>query len=323
MAKKKLQIFISSTFTDLVEERQAAVEAILGSRHIPAGMELFKAGNKSQLETIKKWIDESDLYMLILGGRYGSIEPDTGKSYTQIEYEYAIEKNIPVFAVVLTDSFLYKKASMKAYEVFEKENETKYNDFKAYVMSKIIKEVDDCKDIKIAIKDSIVELEEDYELNGWIKASEIDADNELLEENRNLLKENSKLLKENNNLKEKLDKFILEDKIGKYNYNDLKSKLLNEEVVLSAKYFTELEEDITSNYFETFMKVKDDFIIGIENKVGMDLYDKFLYFRFAPYLITFGLLEINKVAGVKYRRCEMTKQGLEFIARVELENMSK
>lgn len=54
---KKLQVFVSSTYTDLIEERQAAVEAILDAGHIPAGMELFKAGNESQLKTIYKWID--------------------------------------------------------------------------------------------------------------------------------------------------------------------------------------------------------------------------------------------------------------------------
>ena len=103
MIKRKLQVFISSTYLDLKEERQAAVEAILGAGHIPAGMELFKAGNNSQLTTIKKWINQSDIYMLILGGRYGTIEENSQKSYTQLEYEYAITKNIPIFAVVLSD----------------------------------------------------------------------------------------------------------------------------------------------------------------------------------------------------------------------------
>ena len=41
---KKLQVFVSSTYTDLIEERQAAVQAILDAGHIPAGMELFKLG---------------------------------------------------------------------------------------------------------------------------------------------------------------------------------------------------------------------------------------------------------------------------------------
>ena len=71
---KKYQVFISSTYTDLREERQAAVEAILKAGHIPAGMELFTSTNKSQWTIIQRWIDESDIYMLILGGRYGSIE---------------------------------------------------------------------------------------------------------------------------------------------------------------------------------------------------------------------------------------------------------
>lgn len=64
---KKYQVFISSTYIDLKLERQAAVSAILKSGHIPAGMELFTAGDKNQWETIKSWIDESDIYMLILG----------------------------------------------------------------------------------------------------------------------------------------------------------------------------------------------------------------------------------------------------------------
>ena len=68
-------------------------------------MELFKAGNDSQLKTIYKWIDESDVYMLILGGRRITNEKKSGLSYTQLEYEYAISKNIPVFAVILSEVF--------------------------------------------------------------------------------------------------------------------------------------------------------------------------------------------------------------------------
>ena len=67
--KKKLQVFISSTYIDMREERQAAVEATLQAGHIPAGMELFVAGDESQWETIQRWIDDSDVFMLILGGR--------------------------------------------------------------------------------------------------------------------------------------------------------------------------------------------------------------------------------------------------------------
>ena len=122
--KKKLQVFISSTYKDLQDERQAAVEAVLSTNNIPAGMELFKAGNNSQWETIKRWINDSDVYMLILGGRYGSIEPTSKKSYTHLEYEYAISQNIPVFATVLSDNFLADKVKngQNADDIYEHDN---------------------------------------------------------------------------------------------------------------------------------------------------------------------------------------------------------
>ena len=89
-APESSAVFVSSTYTDLKEERQAAVEAILTAGHIPAGMELFTAGDESQMTVIKRWIDESDVFLLILGGRYGSIEANSKKSYVHLEYEYAI-----------------------------------------------------------------------------------------------------------------------------------------------------------------------------------------------------------------------------------------
>ncbi|QEL18880.1 hypothetical protein PX52LOC_05922 [Limnoglobus roseus] len=63
--RKKLQVFISSTYVDMRKERQAAVEAILEAGHIPAGMELFAAGGEAQLKIIHRWIDDSDVFVLL------------------------------------------------------------------------------------------------------------------------------------------------------------------------------------------------------------------------------------------------------------------
>lgn len=109
LAKKKLQVFVSSTFTDLQAERQEAVSAILKAGHIPAGMELFTAGDQSQLQVVKRWIDDSDIYMLILGTRYGSLEPGSQLSYTELEYDYAVSLGKPLFAVVLDDTGIDRK----------------------------------------------------------------------------------------------------------------------------------------------------------------------------------------------------------------------
>lgn len=202
--EKKLQVFVSSTYTDLIEERQSAVKAILDAGHIPAGMELFKAGNLSQLETIKKWINNSDIYMLILGGRYGSIEPYSGKSYTQIEYEYALTQNIPVFSVILSDAFLLQKAAVLGKEIYEQENKMLYEEFKKQVMAKIIKFVDDEKDIQISILTTIHEFINDYKLKGWIRG---DSDHEdLKDELTNLKTMYNALLKKANKQRNVLNK---------------------------------------------------------------------------------------------------------------------
>ena len=102
---KRYQIFISSTFTDLKEERKAIIEGLLNAKYIPAGMEMFAASNDEQFKYIKKIIDTCDYYVLIIGARYGNINSSTGKSFTEQEYDYAIEKGIPVLAFLHDDPY--------------------------------------------------------------------------------------------------------------------------------------------------------------------------------------------------------------------------
>jgi hypothetical protein len=96
----KYQVFVSSTYVDLHEERERVVWAVLEARHIPAGMENFTATDERGWKTITRVIDDTDYYVLILGGLYGSIDPNTGISWTQREYEYATSKKIPVLAFI-------------------------------------------------------------------------------------------------------------------------------------------------------------------------------------------------------------------------------
>ena len=74
--EKRYQIFISSTYSDLLEERRAVMDAILDLKCFPSGMEMFPAVDMEQFEYIKQIIDESDYYVLLLAGRYGSTAPD-------------------------------------------------------------------------------------------------------------------------------------------------------------------------------------------------------------------------------------------------------
>jgi hypothetical protein len=198
--KKRLQIFVSSTFLDLKEERQAAVKAILESGHIPAGMELFTSGDESQMEVIKQWIEDSDVYLLILGGRYGSVEPNSGKSYTQLEYEYAISLNRPLFTCVMRSEYLNEKIQGSNYrDVMEQSNIDKFDKFKNLVMSKMVFQCNSLIELKYNILQKMIEIDRNDNLTGWIRASE-STDSNLLSG------EIAKLSQENRELKDQIEK---------------------------------------------------------------------------------------------------------------------
>ncbi|CUH47305.1 DUF4062 domain-containing protein [Ruegeria atlantica] len=99
MSKKKYQVFLSSTYSDLQTVRDSITRALYELDCIPVGMEAFPAADEEQFEFIKKLIDQTDYYVLVIGARYGSIAPD-GMSYTEKEYRYAMEIGVPVLAFV-------------------------------------------------------------------------------------------------------------------------------------------------------------------------------------------------------------------------------
>lgn len=178
---KKLQVFVSSTYIDLTRERQKAVESILKSRHLPAGMELFIPSNKTQWEIIQEWIKDSDLLLLIFGGRYGSVEPESQKSYTQLEYEFALANNIPVFSIVLNEQFLAdKKSENVTLEVYEHETRNpsldQYRMFEKIVMSNYAQSVGNIEqistEISLALQEFIRKDSSEYHFRGWIRGTE-------------------------------------------------------------------------------------------------------------------------------------------------------
>jgi Domain of unknown function (DUF4062) len=105
MIHAKHQIFISSTYSDLIEERQGLFRATYRLGHIPIGMEGFVAANLSQWEYIQRRVSESDYFILVLANKYGTIIPDgSGRSYTEAEYDLAVELKKPILRFILSNS---------------------------------------------------------------------------------------------------------------------------------------------------------------------------------------------------------------------------
>jgi hypothetical protein len=240
MREKKLQVFVSSTYLDLKEERQAAVEAILQAGHIPAGMELFTAGDQSQWTVIKRWIDESDVYLLLLGGRYGSVDPITEKSYTQLEFEYAVETGKARFSLVLSEKFIDEKVRHSGRDMIETMYGVNLKAFRSVVTSSLVKFCEDIKDIKLATTNSLYEFDHDDRLIGWVRGNR-GVDTALLAE------QIAKLSQENSYLRTTIAN---QENQGSALYNGLTYKELS-----SLLHQVKIELDDITDLFELLLEI--------------------------------------------------------------------
>lgn len=308
--KRRLQVFVSSTFTDLKEERQAAVSAILKAGHIPAGMELFTAGDQSQMTIIKRWIDESDVYMLILGGRYGSIEGSSGKSYTELEFDYAVEKNKPLFSVVMNDSALDARVLLHGRPVLELDNPKKLKEFRTKVLNYISSFFDDAKDIKLSVHESLSDFSANRELKGWVAADEVQDTSPLYDQIERLSAENISLREKAATLERQIQ---ASQKLAKNPFEDLLDTLANTEIEI-PETLTSDKKSIEMDVFSVFWSMQNRFLNGITNQAGMNETDKFLFFKLAPKLQIHGLVVNEKVDGAKYRRIATSKSGDQFLS---------
>jgi Domain of unknown function (DUF4062) len=162
---RRYQVFVSSTYEDLRQERQEIMQALLELDCIPAGMELFPATDDDQWTLIKRVIDESDYYIVVIGGRYGSIGPK-GISYTEQEYRYAVDTGKPVIA------FLHKNPSAIAVGKSESipQSVEKLKEFRALAQKKVCKSWETPADLGSAVSRSIVRLINTHPMPGWIRA---------------------------------------------------------------------------------------------------------------------------------------------------------
>lgn len=163
-ATKRYQVFVSSTFADLKEERQEVIQALLELDCIPSGMELFPAADESQWNLIQKVIDDCDYYLVIVAGRYGSIAED-GLSYTEKEYRYAADKNKPTIA------FLHEDPSSIASGKSEQEPESKKKlaAFRGRCEKKMCKFWSSPADLGGKVSRSLVQLIKSNPSVGWVR----------------------------------------------------------------------------------------------------------------------------------------------------------
>lgn len=101
--KTQVPVFVSSTYEDLIPYREAAQQVLTRLEQTVKGMEYFGSKPNDPLTVCIDNVKTSDIYVAIIGMRYGSVDDETGKSFTQLEYEAAIENNIPTLIYLIGD----------------------------------------------------------------------------------------------------------------------------------------------------------------------------------------------------------------------------
>lgn len=166
---KRYQVFVSSTFADLQDERKSVIQTLMEIDCIPAGMELFPAADEEQFEFIKKVIDDCDYYLLIIGGRYGSVTEE-GVSYTEKEFDYASDKGIKIIALIHgdLDSIPFGKtdANLQAQE--------KLKNFKEKVKTgRLVRFWKNASDLPGLVALSVTKTIKTHPGKGWVRADKI------------------------------------------------------------------------------------------------------------------------------------------------------
>lgn len=125
MQSEKIKVFISSTSMDLHPERDSAMEQ-LKRMEIPfAAMEYFGSRNNPPDEVSIKELGDCQIYIGIIGFRYGSLMQNSPKSYTEHEYDYASGKRL--------HRLIYLKSEPSSQDDFDcdQDRRDKLNDFRA------------------------------------------------------------------------------------------------------------------------------------------------------------------------------------------------
>ena len=165
IVERRYQVFLSSTYRDLEKERQEVIQALLELDCIPAGMEMFPAASEDQWTLIKEVIDLSDYYVVVLGGKYGSMTAE-GISYTEKEYDYAVERNMQVLGFVPEDPNSLTKDKIELDPAVREKLEA----FQSKVMSRPIKKYRGPDDLGAVVSRALNAAMRKSPQEGWVRA---------------------------------------------------------------------------------------------------------------------------------------------------------
>lgn len=101
-----MRVYLSSTLNDLGPEREAVRKALGGHCTV---VESYTADERSVRESCLADVAGCDLYIGIIGGRYGFIPPGESFSITELEYQEARKHKLPTLICIKDDDVILKR----------------------------------------------------------------------------------------------------------------------------------------------------------------------------------------------------------------------
>jgi hypothetical protein len=98
------RVYVSSTFADLEDHREAVRQAIRRMGHTDVAMEYYVAEDRRPLDKCLADVRDCDLYLIVMAWRYGYIPRGHNQSITHLEYQAAVAGGKPCFVFILDDS---------------------------------------------------------------------------------------------------------------------------------------------------------------------------------------------------------------------------
>jgi hypothetical protein len=275
LAEKRFQVFVSSTYEDLKSERERVLRTLAESNYIAAGMEFFPAIDEEQFNFIKTVIDDSDYYVAIIAGKYGTVALD-GLSYSEKEYTYAVQNSIPVIALI--------RENITSLDASKRENEAekskKLELFRERVSTgRLVSYWKDETELCYRLINSLATTIKKYPGDGWIRGG-LESPEELLRKILTLEEENKALQKTITERQEaplaaRVTELLSHDIELTYNYNEgvdssVREGVASLSIVKIAEFLIpRLREEISAEKFESLiaeliMKFSGNAVLSVE-----------------------------------------------------------
>lgn len=103
------RVYVSSTYTDLVQARSSVSRALRDAGCEVVAMEDYAATGRPPLDKCLADVRSSDIYVGIVAWRYGFVPPGEKHSITEAEYREAVRLNIPCLLFLLDEDAMWPR----------------------------------------------------------------------------------------------------------------------------------------------------------------------------------------------------------------------